>query len=226
MVALYRKTQEVTIMQLKGIKANFLGDSITEGTGVPSKEFTYWNVLKEKYGLAEARGYGIGGTRIARQQKPTEGKPRQDLDFCSRVDEMDPDADLVVVFGGTNDFGHGDAPLGAFEDRTPDTFYGACHYLMTHLLERYPKAMIVFMTPLHRAVELKPEKNIPLITYVRIIREVAEYYGIPVMDLYANSGIQPQVPIMRETYAPDGLHPNTAGAERIADRLGEFLRSL
>ena len=47
-------------MQLKGIKANFLGDSITEGVGVPSPEFAYWNVLKEKFGLAEARGYGIG----------------------------------------------------------------------------------------------------------------------------------------------------------------------
>lgn len=212
-------------MQLKGIKANFLGDSITEGVGVPSVEYTYWNQLKEKFGLAEARGYGISGTRFARQYTPTAEKPRFDLDFCSRVDEMDPDADLVVVFGGTNDFGHGDAPIGCFEDRTPDTFYGACHYLMTHLLERYPQATVVFMTPLHRAEEKQLNKR-PLKAYVEIIREVAEFYGIPVMDLYANSGIQPQVQIMRETYCPDGLHPNTAGAARIADRLGNFLLSL
>ena len=109
-------------MQLKGIKANFLGDSITEGVGVPSPEFAYWNVLKEKFGLAEARGYGIGGTRIARQHTPTANRPQFDRDFCSRVGEMNPDADLVVVFGGTNDFGHGDAPIGTSADRTPDTF--------------------------------------------------------------------------------------------------------
>ena len=35
---------------------------------------------------------------------------------------MDSDADVVVVFGGTNDFGHGDAKLGTFESRDPYTF--------------------------------------------------------------------------------------------------------
>ena len=33
-------------MKLQGIKANFLGDSITEGAGVPNPAFAYWNVLK------------------------------------------------------------------------------------------------------------------------------------------------------------------------------------
>lgn len=212
-------------MQLKGIKANFLGDSITEGVGVPSPEFAYWNVLKEKFGLAEARGYGIGGTRIARQHTPTADRPQFDRDFCSRVGEMDPDADLVVVFGGTNDFGHGDAPIGTPADRTPDTFYGACHTLMRSLIERFPQAVIVFMTPLHRSSETRQGVP-PLKTYVDIIKECAEYYGLPVMDLYANSGIQPQIPVMRQTYVPDGLHPNCAGAARIADRLGYFLLSL
>lgn len=212
-------------MKLKGIKANFLGDSITEGVGVPSQEYTYWNVLKETYGLAEARCYGISGTRFARQQKPTVDNPRFDLDFCSRVEEMDADADLVVVFGGTNDFGHGDAPIGSFEDRSPESFYGACHYLMVHLLERFPKATIVFMTPLHRAGETRNGVP-PLKVYADIIKEVAAFYGLPVMDLYTSSGINPQVPIMRETYAPDGLHPNEAGAARIAERLGNFLLAL
>ena len=50
-----------------------------------------------------------------------------------RFTEMDERADAVVVFGGTNDFGHGDAPLGKPSDRDPSTFYGACHYLMNGL---------------------------------------------------------------------------------------------
>lgn len=29
---------------------------------------------------------------------------------------MDSDADIIVVFGGTNDYGHGDAPLKAYVD--------------------------------------------------------------------------------------------------------------
>lgn len=212
-------------MELKGIKANFLGDSITQGVGVPSVEFAYWNVLKDKFGLAEARGYGISGTRFARQKEPTLRNPSFDRDFCSRVEQMDPDADLVVVFGGTNDFGHGDAPIGCFADRTPNSFYGACHTLMTSLIERFPTAVIVFMTPLHRACEYI-EGKAPLKDYVAIIREVAEFYGLPVMDLYANSGMQPQLEAHRKAFVPDGLHPNAAGAARIADRLGYFLQSL
>ena len=58
------------------------------------------------------------------------------------------------------------------------------------------------------------------------IKEVAAFYGIPVMDLYANSNINPQIPAQKALYAPDGLHPNVAGAARIAERLGNFLLAL
>ncbi len=212
-------------MKLQGIKANFLGDSITEGAGVPDRAFAFWNVLKRNYGLAEARCYGIGGTRIARQQNPS--NPVYDQDFCSRVEGMDPDADLIVVFGGTNDFGHGDAPFGEMSDRTVDTFYGACHVLMRSLIEKYPTSTIVIMTPLHRREETKADGSKPdLCVYVKAIREVAEFYGLPVMDLYATSGINPQIHAQEKRYAPDGLHPNIAGAERIAERLGNFLLAL
>ena len=99
-------------MDLKGKKINFLGDSITQGVGASDADHVYHQVLKKSAGLAEARNYGLSGTRIARQQHPTEYEPSFDRDFCMRAAEMDPDADAVVVFGGTNDFGHGDAPLG------------------------------------------------------------------------------------------------------------------
>ena len=212
-------------MEIKNKKINFLGDSITEGVGVSAPEYKYVNVFARLYEPAEVRNYGISGTRFARQKNPTVANPRFDLDFCSRVEEMDHDADIIVVFGGTNDYGHGDAPIGCFEDRTPDTFYGACHTLMSSLVEKYPKSDIVFMTPLHRAVEEQPGKA-PLSVYVSVIREVAQFYSIPVLGLYAVGGIQPQLEIHRATYAPDGLHPNNAGAEKLADRLGAYLLSI
>ena len=211
-------------MEIKNKKINFLGDSITEGVGVSAPEFKYVEVFKKKFEPAVVRNYGISGTRFARQHVPY-SNPRFDLDFCSRVSEMDADADIVVVFGGTNDFGHGDAPFGSPEDRTKDTFYGACHELMRSLIERYPTSTVVFMTPLHRAVEEQANKR-PLCDYVNAIREVAEIYAIPVLDLYATSGIQPQLEVQRQAYAPDGLHPNDAGAERLAKKLGSFLLGL
>jgi len=219
-------------MKLEGLKINFLGDSITEGTGVSDKENIYWKRLARDYGLKEARGYGIGGTRIARQQNPSQ-MARHDLDFCLRYSEMDNDADVVVVFGGTNDFGHGDAPLGKMEDRDPSTFYGACHTLFSGLINKFPSAEIVIMTPLHRASEDEPfrvgatnPRATNLAGYVAIIKEVATYYSLPVLDLWSCSRIQPRVEILREKYCPDGLHPNDEGHAIIARRLAGFLKTL
>ena len=219
-------------MKLQGLKINFLGDSITEGAGVSTPENIYWNRLKRDCGLAEARGYGIGGTRFAKQTVPSEN-PRMDLDFCSRLHEMDGDADVVVIFGGTNDFGHGDAPLGSMHDRVPTTFYGACHTLFLDVINKYPNATIVIMTPLHRHNEdnvhgsgAKVVNLAPLSTYVNIIREVAEYYSLPVLDLWRVSGIQPRVDAIKRKYCPDGLHPNDAGHAIIAQRLKGFLETL
>ena len=215
-------------MKLNGIKANFLGDSITEGVGTTCPENTYHQLIAKNCGLAVARNYGISGTRFARQYKPTADNPRFDLDFCGRVDEMDADAELIVVFGGTNDFGHGDAPFGKFEDRTKDTFCGACHELMTKLINKYPDAAIVIMTPLHRETEDVPSAGNarPLSDYVEMIRKTAEFYSLPVMDLWSNSGIQPRVDIIKTKYCPDGLHPNDAGHVKMAERIGNFLLSL
>ena len=221
-------------MELNGKKLVFLGDSITEGYSPSRPEEVYWNVLAERTG-AICRNFGISTTRIARQQHPS-ADPAATWDqqhFSTRIEQMDPDADAVIVFGGTNDFGHGDAPFGSFDDRTEDTFYGALHSLCLKLLERYPGKEIVFLTPLHRTTEDIPcdaqkDGRVPrrLVDYRNAIIEVAEYYGLPVLDLYAVSGMQPRVPIIRETLMPDGLHPNTAGHARIADRLEGFLRAL
>ena len=218
---------EMEILELKKKKVFFLGDSITEGVGASEYEKSYVPVF-EKLSGAEVKNYGIGGTRIARQREKTQ--EQWDKDFLGRVDEMNENADVVVVFGGTNDFGHGDAKIGNFNSRDEYTFYGAMHILCTKLINKYPDAEIIFMTPLHRLGEEEKVnefgrmREAPLSRYVDIIKEVAGYYGLRVLDLFHTSGIQPNVDIMREKYMPDGLHPSDAGAEKIANRLYEFLR--
>lgn len=208
-------------MELKGKKINFLGDSITEGCCATRPEWCFLEVLKHKYRLGEARNYGIGGTRIARQHRPSV-EPKYDRDFCSRVSEMDPDADIVVVFGGTNDHGHGDAPLGTDDDRTPDTFYGACHTLYASLLKSFPYAKIVVLTPLHRAEEYRNDRKTSLKDYVDTIRKTAAQYKLPVLDLYETSAINASsLPAL----TTDGLHPNDEGHAILADEIAAFLSS-
>lgn len=213
-------------MELTGKTVLFLGDSITAGHGASDEAHNYVSLLGKDLALKAAVNCGIGGTRIARQIHPSEN-PDVDLDFVSRAPALSEHADVVAVFGGTNDYGHGDAPFGTFADRTPDTFYGACHALALALLEKYPGRPVVFFTPLHRTGEDIPNSQGKVLAdYVRAIREVAAYYALPVLDLFAESGIQPNVPIVRERLAPDGLHPNDAGYRVLADRIGAFLRRL
>lgn len=217
-------------MDISNKKINFLGDSITEGVGVSSIDKVYWKLLELRDGCI-SRGYGISGTRIAKQLTG-DVNLRMNRHFSTRVAEMDPDADVIVIFGGTNDYGHGDAAMGKMSDRTDETFYGALHVLYTSLMEKYPEAQIVVMTPCHRLTEdgVYNEVGIrnvgTLEDYVNVITEVSGYYGIPVLDLYRVSGMQPKVPCKKELYMPDGLHPSDAGHEIIYRRLRDFLLSL
>ncbi len=217
-------------MELKNKLINFLGDSITEGVGVSEVSKRYTDVFA---GLTGARinNYGISGTRFAKQTNPTVDNPRFDQDFISRIEELDESADAVVVFGGTNDFGHGDAPLGDMESRDPYTFYGACHTLMSGIAEKFCGKTIVFMTPLKRLYMEEDsidctKKGYTLKQYVDIIKEVAAYYAIPVLDMYNMSGFAPQIPKNKEMLTADGLHPNDTGARLIAERLKGFMESL
>ncbi len=210
-------------METKGKKAVFLGDSITEGVGTSDISKGFVNLLKEKLELSEAYNRGIAGTRFAIQSAPSE-EPSFDKDFISRVAELPQDADLVVVFGGTNDYGHGDAPFGDFSDRTGYTFCGACHVLFESLINKYYDKKIVVMTPLHR--EFEHENGKFLGDYVDMIRKVCEHYSLPVLDMYATSGIQPQLEVIRNAFCPDGLHPNDAGNEIIAEKLSKFIQNL
>ncbi|MBO4770737.1 MAG: SGNH/GDSL hydrolase family protein [Clostridia bacterium] len=220
-------------MKLEGKKVFFLGDSITEGVGASCSENCYVSVMERKYGI-KAFNYGVSGTRLAIQSQPTVEAPAYDETFCERAKRMEGEPDIIVVFGGTNDFGHGDAPFGDLLDDAPYTFCGACRDLFTYLQKRYPLARIIVCTPAHRADELNPRGdglikryNVgTLKAYADAIRKIAEDHSLPVCDLYRNLGINVLIPEHREALMPDGLHPNDAGHERLADCIASFIQSL
>lgn len=120
-------------------KAIFLGDSITEGVGVSDESKTYWSLVGKALNL-QVKHYGVSGTRIAPQL--VEINKDWSESFIDRAKIMDKDADIVCVFGGTNDYGHGDLPIGKLGDTLPVTFYRALHTLFTYLYQTYPDSYI------------------------------------------------------------------------------------
>lgn len=225
-------------MDIKGFKINFLGDSITEGVGVTDIEnCRYDNRIKKEMELSAVNNYGIGGTRLAHQIHPSD-KPRHDLCFCGRAYDLDRSADIVVVYGGVNDYIHGDAPFGKMGDKTPATFCGGVYFLMNYLSSEFAGKPIVFMTPARTCrhgnlTDLKPSPREnkqsdakPLLDYVEVIIETAKQFDIYVLDLYHNLGIDPNIPEHCEKYTVDGLHFNDDGHAFIAATLADFLESI
>jgi lysophospholipase L1-like esterase len=224
-------------MNLTGKKIAFLGDSITEGAGVADLQNNrYDNVLARLCNMTVVVSDGIGGTRLAHQHIPSE-EPKRDLCFCGRGCRLPQDADVVVVYGGVNDYFHGDAPIGKKGDRTPATFYGAVWFLMDHLKQRFEGKTVVFMTPAHCFYKgipdtqpsnrpMKQPDALPVLGYVDIIKETGKELGVPVLDLYHELGIDPNREEDRVKYTVDGLHFNDDGHHILARKLKEFLESL
>ncbi len=225
-------------MNVKGFKVNFLGDSITEGVGVSDiASCRYDNRIAKMLGLAQVNNYGVSGTRLAHQAYPS-AKPRFDLCFCGRAYDMDVTADMVVVYGGVNDYIHGDADFGEIGDTTHRTFCGAVYYLMKYLRETYADKPIIFMTPArcllrHEVDDLIPSVHAakrvqgkPLIDYVDVILATAGQFDVKVLDLYRGLGVDPHIPEHFEAYTVDGLHFNDEGHRLLAQRLGEFIESI
>lgn len=225
-------------MNIQGFKVNFLGDSITEGVGVSDiPNNRYNNRLKDMCRLSAVNSYGVSGTRIAHQIHASE-TPRFDLCFCGRAYNMDTSADMVIVYGGVNDYIHGDAPFGQIGDTTPATFCGGVYFLMTYLKAVYPGKPVIFVTPARMFLRHEVDDRFPsthhrkmavgreLQAYVDVIVQTGEALDIPVLDLYRTLGLDPHDEQIFQTYTVDGLHFNDAGHQILANRLKEFIEAL
>ncbi len=213
-------------MDLKGKKVVFLGDSITMGVGASSPEKSYVGLFKANYPDAEIINCGISGTRFANQLNVPEDDGLNINRFTVRAEKLPKGADLVVVFGGTNDYGHGNAPLGRMGDTDENTFYGAARMICTRLIEQYPNSDFLILTPLHRiGDDMRNAQGACLEDYVKALRETATLFSIPVLDLYAVGGMNPNLGTQQAVYMPDGLHPSDAGHEKVYRRIDAFIRN-
>lgn len=153
--------------------------------------------------------------------------------------------DYIIVMFGTNDF-TGPVPIGNAGDSSGTTFKGAMNYGIETILSAFPKAKLIFCTPMWRArvngsapggtysppggviddSNLTPNSvGDYLFEYGDAIVERAEAHQLPVIDMYHNGGINTY---NWEAYIPDGLHPtaNTDGITLMAERVAAGLRAV
>ena len=208
------------------MKINFLGDSITQGACASSNEKFYTALVCKAFGAKE-ENFGLSGTRIAEQRNK---KEPCDFDrFLDRAQKMDVGADFTFVFGGTNDYGHGDAPLGDKTCFGGDTFYGAMRELADFFVKNFDKDRVCFILPIPRFNQddlygdgSKNQPIAPLSTYIEIEKEVLNEYEIEFLDLSDKF----YIPTTSSPFGvyQDGLHPNDEGHEYLASLLIEYLK--
>ncbi len=214
----------------EGRSAVFVGDSITAGVGTDK---IYYQYLEGTLGFGSVTAMGVGGSCISAASDY--GQNNQPL--INRYQNI-PSADLIMIFMGTNDYGH-ETPLGTLEDTQDSTFYGALNTIVSYLVAKHTSGKLVFVTPLHRygfgTSKILGTKftydHIPngvgatLGDYVNAVKTVCAKNGVSVVDLYTECTLDPTDAAVREQYMPDGLHPNAAGHEVVAGILETHIRS-
>jgi len=219
-------------------KAIFLGDSITMGYGLTAPADRFSTVFCQMAGFHEIN-HGICGTLIARA-----GMSRENgTSFMDRYQLM-PEGDLIVVFGGTNDYFWSDEPISSDGIEGDQFFSCAVRHLCTGLKVKYPGKPIIFILPYQMrgigktpdSTEANPssfhcsdEKNFvgcTLADYVDMQRKICEEENIPFLDLYHD----PEIDIAHrdsdyQHFTLDGCHPNENGHRRIAEKLYQFYQN-
>ena len=205
----------VNVSKWKNKKWCVVGDSITEVNSTAT--IRYHDIIKEKIGCTvynqgiSGSGYVISGG----------------LAIVNRIKNIPSDSDLITIFAGTNDWGRNLTTLGTFSDTTKDTFYGALKLSLEGIINKFPTKKIGVITPIPRNTYRNPNTaGETLEQYRNAILEVCEYFSIPCLDLYKESGFYVGNSTFNETYLPDGLHPNNAGHELLAEKIEKWIETL
>lgn len=210
-------------MVLEGKKIAFLGDSITRGIYLPDENDCYAKIVERAVPWGEFHNYSVPGSRIGEYIGPDPKHIKGS--FLERYPQMPDGMDIAVVFGGTNDFGIGNAPMGDDSDRDPYTFYGAVNLLFDGLKRKYPDASVVVILPLHRKDENRPNmySGAVLEDYVQVLRKKASEYGFLPCDLRSAPGLQGDDAYYSD-FMEDGLHPFEKTHARLAEELLKYLK--
>ena len=237
-----------------GKKVVFLGDSITDPAQIKRHDrHVYWEFLEKDCGI-EPHVYAVSGYQWLNIYPMAQ---RMQTEMTNSVDAIlillgTNDYNSGVPLGEWYETEEKDVNRRGVTIRLPHrafaknmgTVRGRINTVMEYLKRNFPDQQIVLMTPLHRGYanfgssNVQPPENVPNVlglyveSYVQVIREAADIWSVPLVDLYRDAGLFPCDPAYAKYFADggvdgkDNLHPNTLGHRRLAKVIGERLRTI
>ena len=249
-ISVFSQQVEKTLnSQWAGKKVAYLGDSMTD----PNTSYTtrqYWQYLKDMldidYVVYARSGYQWTGIlQMAQRLLDEQGDAidavfiwagTNDYNHSVPMGDFFTESMRETIHNGVNVMRKFRTPV--FSD---STFCGRINKVMDFLKNNYPEKQIIILTPIHRgfatfgANNVQPAENFAnahglfLESYVEALKRAGEIWAVPVINLYALSGLYPLSDEHTRYFANaerDRLHPNALGHYRIAKTLKYQLLTL
>ncbi len=224
------------------------GDSICQGS---SRWGTWADRIAAKNELKAWKNYGIGGGTVAENAPPFQsGKARHSVSATlAQMHAEFPDADYIILEGGTNDAdllgkitGEEISPrFGTFDaddysgnyDR--DTFCGALESIFYRATNLWRGKKICFIVAQKMGLNLPTVKN--RYAYFAAAMQICRKWGIPYLNLWDGCYLNPRLPWMYDptksveenekiSLYKDGQHLTAAGYDFTSDIIDSWLKTL
>lgn len=206
-----------------GKKWLVIGDSMSYQNGVwsgTSVTKLYYNLIAAWTGLTtnvqavSGTGYWAGSDTST--------------SFLDRVAALDySDVDMITIFGSCNDWGYveSDTNLGTLGDTGNTTLYGRIYQTLNTLITNNPYKPIGVITTLPRKTIYGTAPTAYYVKAVKAVVDVAEYFGLPVLDIYRKSGLRPWIRDANDKNSmfADNIHPNNAGHYVLAQQIYSWM---
>lgn len=177
---------------------------------------TWWMRYIENNDMRLGINESLGGSKVAWWEgEPSGYNAQQCMAAEERIERLDDNGtpDVILFFGGTNDIAS--TELGEFVpgENIGDVsdFHSAYQTALVRLMEHYPDAEIICLTPYYRDISSWSDTTDEDVdAYADCIVEICQYYGIRCVDLRLA-----EIDDREDMCSWDYLHVNETGSYKI-----------
>ncbi len=201
-------------------------------SGVSSANDTYWMKTINALGMKLCVNNSWSGGYLTKHkpnvgaENDSDGTVSNAMVRCTALHTSTNTPDVIFIMIGINDFiasisegTFSDSSTSFSTDNSATTIREAWANVLHNVCTAYPKAEVYLATYPQAVTDVGTSKGVKLEKYRDIVREIAELFGVKVIEL-AQCGIKTQ---NASLYLPDDLHPNAAGHSLMAN---EIIRTL